>query len=112
MGGELLPRLLLPVFVPSIDGKRSPSNTLGSLGMEKKYFVYAFDIADKMITAALYCQDEKTAKWACRNAKDKMETDTDGFVFGVASLKKENKALENMNVGAFKDYATVAYPTG
>ena len=82
--------------------------------MEKIYYVYAFDIKDQMVTSALSCHDEKTAKWACRIAKNQVEAKNDvgGFVFGVAEFSKHNATLGTMNLGGMPDSVKIEYPTG
>lgn len=54
-----------------------------------KYYVYAFDIKKRLITAALSCPDEKTAKEIYSTVSRKMEVEygTKGFHFRYARVR-------------------------
>jgi len=69
-----------------------------------QYYIYAFDIKKKHITAALSCPDEKTAKRAYLIASRKMEMeyDTKGFSFGYACIdsRTDNISVDLLGTGA------------
>ena len=79
------------------------------------YYVYAFDRSEKIITTALSCLCERMAKKACRYAKVSVGVNTgdyhDGFVFGVAEIRKHNPALGTMNLGGMPSCVSIIYPT-
>jgi len=57
--------------------------------MSEQYYVYAFNISDEMVTAALSCPDEKTAKRAYQHARREMELkhgSVDTIIAGYATI--------------------------
>ena len=82
---------VLPVLCPkALNGKATRLAHFGSL--EMKYYIFALDTTEGLITAALSCPHEQTAKKAYQVAKREFETEhgwTDSFHFGCASVDSQ-----------------------
>ena len=90
MGREVIvPACSCPSLSQALTASAARLTRWNGLEMSEQYYVYAFDITDKMVTAALSCPDEKTAKRAYQHARREMELQhgsVDSIIVGYATL--------------------------
>ena len=82
-----------------------------------KYYIYAFDIAKRHITAALSCPDVETAKQVYLIASRKMESEYNakGFKFGYTHIDSQNDSTFHASFDIDRTEVTIDFilpPTG